>query len=79
MQVYCRASCSLNGRKPQLVIDPAVDLVKQTRSLWPAKWILPLTAPPMTKAARQDWIQRAAPTWQKSTQPETLNRQVRNP
>ena len=33
---------SLNGRPPQTLIDPAVDLAKQPRSLWPATWILPL-------------------------------------
>lgn len=45
-QVEVRAEvwCGLNGRKPQLLIDPKVDLAKQPRSLLPASWILPLKA-----------------------------------
>lgn len=60
LQVFCRAECSLNGRRPQLLIDPAVDLAAQPRSMWPAKWIMPLTQPAMTEAVRRDWAQRAA-------------------
>ncbi len=37
--------CSLNGRKPQLLIDPNIDLAKTERNLWTASWILPLTTP----------------------------------
>ena len=33
---------SLNGRTPQLLVDPQIDLAAETQSLWPAKWILPL-------------------------------------
>lgn len=43
--VEVRASvwCSLNGRKPALLIDPEVDLTKVKRELWPpANWIMPL-------------------------------------
>jgi hypothetical protein len=36
--------CSLNGRPPQPLVDPAVDLAAVEPSLWPAKWILPLPA-----------------------------------
>jgi hypothetical protein len=36
---------SLNGRQPQLLIDPNVDLAKEQVSLLPARWILPLTTP----------------------------------
>jgi hypothetical protein len=36
---------SLNGRKPQLLIDPAVDLAKQPRGFHPRPWIVPLTEP----------------------------------
>jgi len=44
LQVYWHVECSLNGRRPQLLIDPSVDLAAQPRSLWPAAWILPLQA-----------------------------------
>lgn len=36
---------SLNGRAPQLMVDPSVDLTQQSRSLQPASWILPLRQP----------------------------------
>ena len=35
----------LNGRQPQLLIDPEVDLAKEQVSLLPARWIVPLTTP----------------------------------
>jgi hypothetical protein len=53
LQVYWRAYCSLNGRKPQLLIDPDVDLAAQPRSLRPAKWIVPLTEPSMSEEIRK--------------------------
>jgi hypothetical protein len=37
--------CSLNGREPQLLIDPNVDLAKEEMSLLPTRWIIPLTTP----------------------------------
>lgn len=45
--VEVRASilCSLNGRQPQLLIDPNVDLAKEEMSLLPTPWIVPLTTP----------------------------------
>ena len=45
VKVYARAMASLNGREPQLLIDPTVDLAAESRSLLPADWILPLRAP----------------------------------
>jgi hypothetical protein len=36
---------SLNGREPQLLIDPNVDLAKEEVSLLPARWVVPLTTP----------------------------------
>jgi len=36
---------SLNGRKPQLFIDPAVDLTKEPRGFDHRKWIMPPTEP----------------------------------
>jgi hypothetical protein len=43
VQVF--ALCSLNGRKPQLLVDPKADLSRSTRSLRPQPWIQPLTEP----------------------------------
>ena len=40
--IYADSRVSLNGRKLEPLIDPAVDLAKQQRSLRHAKWILPM-------------------------------------
>jgi vitamin K-dependent gamma-carboxylase len=45
VEVRARAMVSLNGRQPQLLIDPNVDLAKEEVSLLPARWIVPLTTP----------------------------------
>ena len=45
VEVRARAMVSLNGREPQLLIDPNVDLAKEEVGLLPARWILPLTTP----------------------------------
>jgi len=45
VEVRARAMVSLNGREPQLLIDPNVDLTKEEVGLLPARWILPLTTP----------------------------------
>ena len=39
--VYAEAYVSMNGRRSQLLIDPTVDLAKQSNSLWHKAWILP--------------------------------------
>ena len=36
---------SLNGRKPQLLIDPMIDLAKEPRGFYSRAWIQPLTEP----------------------------------
>jgi hypothetical protein len=36
---------TLNGRIPQRMIDPNVDLSRQPRTLWSKSWVLPLTEP----------------------------------
>ncbi|MCH2202743.1 MAG: HTTM domain-containing protein [Fuerstiella sp.] len=36
---------SINGRRPQRLIDPQVDLAQQPYDMWPAPWIVPLTEP----------------------------------
>jgi hypothetical protein len=45
VEVRARVMVSLNGRQPQLLIDPNVDLTKEQVSLLPARWIAPLTTP----------------------------------
>lgn len=45
VEVRARVMVSLNGRPPQLLIDPQVDLAKEQVSLLPARWIVPLTTP----------------------------------
>ncbi len=45
VEVRARVMASLNGRQPQLLIDPEVDLAKEQMSLLPTRWIVPLTTP----------------------------------
>ena len=45
VEVRAQVTSSLNGRKPQVLVDPNVDLAKQSRSMLPASWIVPLTTP----------------------------------
>jgi hypothetical protein len=45
VEVRAHVMVSLNGRQPQLLIDPNVDLAKEQVSLLPARWIVPLTTP----------------------------------
>ena len=45
VEVRAQVTSSLNGRKAQVLIDPTVDLAKQSRSILPASWIVPLTTP----------------------------------
>jgi vitamin K-dependent gamma-carboxylase len=45
MAIHVVAFCALNGRNPQLLVDPTVDLTQQQRSLTHAAWIAPLVEP----------------------------------
>ena len=45
VEVRARVCASLNGRRPELLIDPQRDLARVERSLRHADWILPLTQP----------------------------------
>jgi vitamin K-dependent gamma-carboxylase len=45
IQIRARVTASLNGRRPQLLIDPEVDLAAVPRTLLPADWIVPLRQP----------------------------------
>ena len=51
VEVYAVAKVSLNGRAPQLLVDPAVDLAKQPRDLRHAAWIRPFDARATEKLA----------------------------
>ncbi|MCR9118101.1 MAG: HTTM domain-containing protein, partial [bacterium] len=44
-EVRVVAFCSLNGRKPQLLVDPDVDLSRQPRQSTPQPYIKPLVEP----------------------------------
>lgn len=50
VEVRARVMVSLNGREPQLLIDPNVDLSKEEVTLLPTPWIVPLTTPLGTRA-----------------------------
>jgi hypothetical protein len=45
VQVFADVRVALNGRPPQPIVDPRVDLGAEPRSLAPAAWILPLDEP----------------------------------
>lgn len=47
VEVFVDARVSLNGRRPQPLVDPTVDLAQQQDGLGPKRWILPMNdAPP---------------------------------
>ena len=39
------ARVSLNGRRRQRLLDPAVNLLQAPRAIWPSPWIRPLKVP----------------------------------
>ena len=45
VEIHAFTLISLNGRKPQSLIDPKADLLKLKRSWRPASWIVPLKEP----------------------------------
>jgi vitamin K-dependent gamma-carboxylase len=47
VEVRALIRCSLNGRKPQLFVDPDVDLAAEQRKLWHVDWIVPLEDSPV--------------------------------
>lgn len=49
--VHVEALVSMNGRKPQLLIDPQVDLTQVQRSMFHQNWIVPLN-----REASQKWM-----------------------
>jgi vitamin K-dependent gamma-carboxylase len=48
LRVEARVLVSMNGRKPELLVDQNVDLAAQPRTLKHAPWLLPMTAPLQT-------------------------------
>lgn len=52
VEVRAEVTASLNGREPQALIDPEVNLAGKPRSLRHAAWILPLTEPLPKRATR---------------------------
>lgn len=55
VEVRVEALVSLNGRKPQLMIDPTVDLTQIENSIRPGAWLLPAPkTPPLAIARRGD-------------------------
>ncbi|SMF63308.1 Vitamin K-dependent gamma-carboxylase [Tistlia consotensis] len=56
-EVRARVCVSLNGRPPQLLVDPTIDLAAQPHSWGPDDWILPLGEPfarPPDRRGRHD-------------------------
>jgi hypothetical protein len=45
VEVRAEVTCSLNGREPQLLVDPEVDLAREPRGQRHKPWILPLREP----------------------------------
>ncbi|WP_397568601.1 HTTM domain-containing protein [Schlesneria sp. T3-172] len=45
LQIRVLALVSLNGRRPQLMMDPDLDYARVERTWFPQPWILPLTEP----------------------------------
>ena len=46
VEVRADLTVGLNGREPQLLINPSVDLASEPRRFGPAPWILPMKEPP---------------------------------
>ena len=49
IEVRAEVWASLNGRIPQLLVDPEVNLARVERTLRPASWIMPFTPSPPGK------------------------------
>ena len=62
LRVQAQVHASLNGRKPQLLIDPNVNLAAVPRTLSPMPWILPLTEPLRDRRAAAPQRERPTPT-----------------
>jgi len=45
LKVEARISLSINGRKPELFLDPNVDLASEPRRFGRPRWLLPIREP----------------------------------
>ncbi|MEK7795312.1 MAG: HTTM domain-containing protein [Candidatus Hydrogenedentota bacterium] len=61
-KVYVRWYMSMNGREPQLYVDPNVDFAAIPRGLGPKRWILPLEKQLMSPADRASAIRTRTKT-----------------
>ena len=52
LQIRVLALVSLNGRRPQLMMDPDLDYARVERTWFPQPWIIPLTEP----LRREPWV-----------------------
>ena len=62
LRVEARVMASLNGRKPQLLIDQNVNLAAEPRTLRHVPWILPLTEPLRERRSTSPRRERPTPT-----------------
>ena len=70
VEIHAQLFCSLNGRRPQRLVDPHVDLAGQTRSLAPQPWIVPL----IESLPSQPWDQHPS-TWTEFLTPPDFSQQ----
>lgn len=56
VELRVRLASSLHGRRPELLVDPQVDLVSCHRSLKPASWYRPLTVALFERRQRGDFL-----------------------
>jgi vitamin K-dependent gamma-carboxylase len=66
-EIHVLAIVSLNGRRPQLLLDPEIDLGGQQRTWRTAPWIVPLNEPRRWPA----WHEPPS-HWEQYSKPETL-------
>lgn len=62
-EVHALAMASLNGRKPELLIDPNVDLLREPRGFYPRAWILEQREPlhrPAWNMPVEEWKEHVA-------------------
>jgi hypothetical protein len=45
LEINAFVYCTLNGRHPQLLVDPNIDLAAEPRAWHPGRYVVPLTQP----------------------------------
>ena len=86
LQIRVLALVSLNGRKPQLMLDPDTDYAQVARTWGPQPWILPLREPlrkdpwvvPLTEWEQHDKLDEAIGSYRTSLRIEPGSSQVWN-